>query len=89
MSEAGKPIYTRYGDEEVLSPFFATMSAIIPKLQSYFVVQAEKEQSNQLRWFDSKIFKCAILKKGNLFYICLTSTKSVPKTAAEFIDEKY
>jgi hypothetical protein len=32
MSEAGKPIYTRYGDEEILSPFFATMSAIIPKL---------------------------------------------------------
>ena len=42
MSEAGKPIYTRYGDEEVLSPFFATMSAIIPKLQSYFVTVDER-----------------------------------------------
>lgn len=43
MSEAGKPIYSRYGDEEVLSPFFATVSAIIHKVQSYFVVTAERE----------------------------------------------
>ena len=42
MSEAGKPIYTRYGDEEVLSPFFATISAIITKFQSYFVTVPER-----------------------------------------------
>jgi hypothetical protein len=43
MSEAGKPIYSRYGDEEILSPFFATMTAILSKVQSYFVKIAEKE----------------------------------------------
>ena len=43
MTEAGKPIYSRYGDEEILSPFFATVSAIIHKVQSYFVVVAERE----------------------------------------------
>lgn len=32
MSEAGKPIYSRYGDQEILSPFYATMSAIIHKV---------------------------------------------------------
>jgi hypothetical protein len=32
MSEAGKPIYSRYGDEEVISPFFATISAVITKV---------------------------------------------------------
>ena len=36
FTEAGKPVFTRYGDEMNLAPFFATMSAIIPKLQSYF-----------------------------------------------------
>lgn len=36
FTEAGKPVYTRFGDEMVMAPFFATMSAIIPKLQSYF-----------------------------------------------------
>ena len=36
FSEAGKPIYSRYGDEMILTPFFATLSAVIPKIQSFF-----------------------------------------------------
>ena len=76
MSEAGKPIYTRYGDEEIMSPFFATMSAIIPKLQSFFVKVAEREQQNRLRWFYAKNFQCAVLKKGNLIYICLVNSRA-------------
>jgi vacuolar fusion protein MON1 len=32
FSDAGKPIYTRYGDEMVLAPFFATLSAVMPKI---------------------------------------------------------
>ena len=32
FSEAGKPIYSRYGDEMTLAPFFATMSAVMPKI---------------------------------------------------------
>jgi len=43
MSEAGKPIYSRYGDEETVSPFFATASAVMHKVQSYFVKVAERE----------------------------------------------
>jgi len=53
MSEAGKPIYTRYGDEEILADFFATVTAIMHKIQSYYVVTAEREQSNRLRWLSS------------------------------------
>jgi len=37
MSEAGKPIYTRNADENLLSNMVATLSAIIPKAQSFFV----------------------------------------------------
>lgn len=75
MSEAGKPIYSRYGDEEILSPFFATMTAILSKVQSYFVKIAEKEQKNQLRWISSGEFDCAILKKGNLIYMALINNR--------------
>jgi len=39
MSEAGKPIYSRFGDEEVLSPFFATVAAILHKVQSFYVLK--------------------------------------------------
>ena len=36
LTDAGKPVYTRYGDEINLAPFIATISAILPKIQSYF-----------------------------------------------------
>jgi hypothetical protein len=36
FTEAGKPVYTRHGDEMNLAPFFATISAIFPKIQSYY-----------------------------------------------------
>ena len=32
FTEAGKPVYTRYGDEMAIAPFFASLSAIIPKI---------------------------------------------------------
>ena len=36
LTDAGKPVYSRYGDEQILAPFFATFSAVIPKMQNYF-----------------------------------------------------
>ena len=89
MSEAGKPIYTLYGDEENLSPFFATVSAIVPKIQSFFVTVAEREQKNQLKWVASKNFDAAFLKKGNLIYICLITRKEHTLQGTQFIDEAY
>ena len=52
FTEAGKPVYTRYGDEQMIAPFFATMSAIIPKIQGSFWNNQfnAKEQTNRLRW---------------------------------------
>lgn len=36
MTEAGKPVYSRFGDEYELSTFLASFSAIIPKVSSFF-----------------------------------------------------
>lgn len=73
FTEAGKPAYTRYGEEITLAPFFATLSAIIPKIQNYFYTGEKhiKESTNRLRWLEGDGFTCAMLRKGNLFYICL------------------
>ena len=89
MSEAGKPIYTRYGDEESLSDYFATISAIIHKMQSFFVEQAERVQSNRLKWICSDTFDCALVKKGSLVYICLICRKLCLNDGSEFLDEEY
>ena len=89
MTDAGKPVYSRYGDEEILSPFFATVSAVIHKVQSYFVIVAEREQHNQLRWITSGEFSCAILKKGNLIYICLVNCRVQLNEGKVFKDDEF
>jgi hypothetical protein len=73
FTEAGKPVYTRYGEEMCIAPFFATMAAIIPKVQSYFYTSAMnyKEQNNRLRMIYGGPFSCTILRKGNFYYICV------------------
>jgi hypothetical protein len=89
MSEAGKPIYSRYGDEEVLAPFFATVSAILHKVMSYFVLVAEREQPNRLRRISSAAFDAMFMRKGNLIYICLINNKAALPDGKQFIDEAY
>ena len=86
FTEAGKPVYTRHGDEQVIAPFFATMSAIIPKIQSFFWNNAinAKEQTNKLKWFEADNFQCAILKKGNFFYLCICNNRQ----GVDYLDEK-
>lgn len=32
LTDAGKPVYSRFGDEQILAPFIATLSAVIPKM---------------------------------------------------------
>ena len=36
LTEAGKFVYSRHGNQMTLSPFVATISAIIDKLSSFF-----------------------------------------------------
>ena len=60
LTDAGKPVYTRYGDEMMLAPFFATISAIIPKIQSYFWDNNKDARlnTNMLQTITAKKYKC-------------------------------
>ena len=49
MTDAGKPIYSRFGDEQTLAPFFATFAAIVPKIQSYYWDPEQPQQENKNR----------------------------------------
>ena len=98
FTEAGKPIYTRFGDEQVLAPFIASMSAIIPKITSYFwdMNVSSKHNQNEVRAIKSRLFNTTILRKGALFYICICNEQKSPNKATEnnqytrefFLDEK-
>lgn len=85
FTEAGKPVYTRYGDEQVLAPYFASMSAIIPKIQSFFWDNERSSRENvaRLRWMEAENFQIAVLKKGNFFYICMINSRD----GVPFLDE--
>jgi hypothetical protein len=47
----------------MIAPFFATMSAIIPKMQSLFWSNKinAKENVNKLHWIEADNFVCSIL----------------------------
>ena len=46
---AGKPIFCRFGDEFHLSPMFATFSALIPKILSFYCDNPFYKDKNFLR----------------------------------------
>ena len=89
LTDAGKPVYSRYGDEQVLAHEFAKLSAVIPKIQSYFWDgnQDARENRNKLHVISSKNFKCHLLKKGSLIYICLVNLNARSSIKGYFLDD--
>jgi hypothetical protein len=93
FTEAGKPIYTRWGNEQVLSTFLSTLSAVIPKISSYNWLKDNEPDSvskskanhntNDIRSIKSGKFICTILRKGALFYVCLCNELNSPNPKTE------
>lgn len=54
---AGKPIFCRFGDEFHLSPMFATFSALIPKILSFYSDNPFYQNRNFLRCIRAKNIK--------------------------------
>jgi len=72
MTEAGKPVYSRYGDEAEISPIVATLSVIINKLRS---IKGDGSQL-QLRRLENNSSKTIIYTKYKLFCIYITKDKT-------------
>jgi len=72
MTEAGKPVYSRYGDEAELSPIVATISVIINKLRN---LKGNGEQVS-VRRIETNITKTLIFFKYNLFLVYITRVKT-------------
>ncbi|CAM6122463.1 unnamed protein product [Calypogeia fissa] len=65
LSNAGKPIYSRYGDENKLAGFSATLQAIMS------FVQASGDTIHLVRAGDHQIL---FLVRGPLYLVCISST---------------
>ena len=63
LSDAGKPIFSRYGDEDTLAPFMGVVSAVIS-----FV----KDDQDQIRRVVAGDHSIVFLMKGALYMVCAT-----------------
>jgi hypothetical protein len=61
LSDAGKPIFSRYGDEDTLAPFMGVVSAVIS-----FV----KDDQDQIRRVVAGDHTIVFLMKGALYMVC-------------------
>ena len=50
VTAAGKPIYTRYGEEGGVSTLCASIAAIVPKLQNQYYDQRSSTAANTIRY---------------------------------------
>jgi len=69
MTDGGKPVYSRYGDEVENNSIFATISAMITKFTIFNSTESYKEEINIISNNKNKI---VFMKKGQLIFIALT-----------------
>lgn len=69
LTPAGKPLYSRYGDEIKLSSIFASLSAIIRKFSMFFTDEGKESQMEVIVKQNCKII---LLYRENLCYVCIT-----------------
>ncbi len=72
ITSAGKPVYTRHGDEKGVSALSATFAAIIPKLQNQFYDQNVCSTRNMIRYIRMGDMLAVYLFRRNLVYICMS-----------------
>ncbi|KAH3763023.1 DUF254 family protein [Pelomyxa schiedti] len=65
LSDNGKPIYTRYGDELRLVPFFGSLMGFVSFVESF---------QDQLRYFTAGDQLYVFTKKGPLIYVIISKT---------------
>ena len=86
MTDGGKPVYSRYGDEVENNSIFATMSAMITKFTIFNSTESFKEELNVI---SNKKNKIVFIKKGQLIYIALSKkiddTVSLLHSQLEFL----
>eukprot|EP01022_Parablepharisma_sp_SALTPOND_P014358 TRINITY_DN1943_c0_g1_i1.p2 TRINITY_DN1943_c0_g1~~TRINITY_DN1943_c0_g1_i1.p2 ORF type:complete len:696 (+),score=109.46 TRINITY_DN1943_c0_g1_i1:287-2374(+) len=74
ITAAGKPIFTRYGEEGGVSALCASFAAVIPKLQNQYYDQRLHTSLNTIRYIKTSQMLAVFLFKRNLVYIGLSKS---------------
>eukprot|EP01016_Furgasonia_blochmanni_P044612 TRINITY_DN6210_c0_g1_i4.p1 TRINITY_DN6210_c0_g1~~TRINITY_DN6210_c0_g1_i4.p1 ORF type:complete len:240 (+),score=43.35 TRINITY_DN6210_c0_g1_i4:170-889(+) len=77
LTFAGKPVYSRYGDEVKLSSYFASLAALVQKFSVYY---SAVKTPTYLRYVQNENTLTVFLFRQKLCYVCLTKdlTDTVP-----------
>ena len=70
LTEAGKPVYSRWGDEAEISPIVATLSVIVNKLRNL-----KGDGSLKVHRIENNLGKTLIYHKHNLYMVYITKDK--------------
>lgn len=73
ITNVGKPIYTRYGDELDLASFLATLAAIIAKFNMYYPSDKAESKMQQILHKNKVIY---LLYRKQICLICYCSKES-------------
>jgi len=65
LSNAGKPIYSRYGDEQNISPFMASLTALVSFVQ---------DMNDNIRYIVAGNHKVVFLVKGSIILVTVSQT---------------
>ena len=86
MTDGGKPVYSRYGDEVENNSIFATFSAMITK---FTIFNSNNNYKEELNVISNKKNKIVFMKKGQLIFIAfskkINDTISLLHSQLEFI----
>ena len=86
MTDGGKPVYSRYGDEVENNSIFATFSAMITK---FTIFNSNNNYKEELNVISNKKNKIVFMKKGQLIFIAfskkINDTVSLLHSQLEFI----
>ncbi|PNY02988.1 vacuolar fusion MON1-like protein [Trifolium pratense] len=66
LSNSGKPIYSRYGDEHKLAGFSATLQAIVSFVEN---------EGDSVKWVRAGKHQVVFLVKGPIYLVCISSTE--------------
>ncbi|KAF8250691.1 DUF254-domain-containing protein [Wilcoxina mikolae CBS 423.85] len=80
LSAAGKPIYSRYGNESIISSYIGVIQAII----SFFA-----DSSDTLQSFESGTHRFAVTSSGPIYLVAISSIGETPAQLRSQLDALY
>lgn len=83
---SGKPVYTRWGNEDGLSGTTGALSAIVSKMQAFFFNGANQDS---LRYMEAGDHLFVFREQGPLWFVCISKCGNTYRDLVRLLDRVY